>query len=91
MSISNNVIHLKNGDKVIVNYSVEHEAAPETKAVRAQMKAMIVLKKLSDNKTEFSNVFNLDMKMKVPGFVQNKMANGQYETLQKLKKTIEEY
>ena len=89
--ISNSVIHLRNGDIVIINYSVEHDSTPETKAVRAEMKAIVILKKLSDNKTEYSSIFNLDMKMKIPGFVQNKMANGQYEGLQKLKNAIEEY
>lgn len=70
---------------------MEHESTPETKAVRAAMKVIIVLKKLSEAKTAFSNIFTCDMKMKIPGFLLNKMATGQYEGMQKLKKAIEEY
>lgn len=86
---SNNLIKLKNGSTIIVNFPVEHESAPEGKSVRGDQRTLFVFKPLSDTETELTNILNIDLKGKIPGFITSKVSEKQHDNFKQLRTLME--
>lgn len=88
-SLFSKVIDLKNGDRAILEYSVENDNIPETKAVRAELENLCWLKRISDTETGIVHLLHIYIKGKVPGFAKNMMPKNHLKEFTKLKELIE--
>ncbi|CAI2375045.1 unnamed protein product [Moneuplotes crassus] len=88
-SFFSKIIDLKNGDRAIIEYSVENDAIPETKAVRAELENLCWLKKISDTETAIIHLIHIFIKGKVPGFAKSMMPKKHLQEFTKLKEIIE--
>ena len=81
---------LKNGSKVLIFKSTNHESVPEKKKpIRCELYHLFVFKSLSSTQTEVTHVGYFDPKMKIPGFAKKRVIDAQIDDFLKKKEHIE--
>ena len=87
---SSHSINLKNGSKLIVEFSIEHEDVPETKAVRGEFDNLFWIKKISADQSKIVNLLHLYLKGNLPGIAKGMIPKKHLEEFVSLRKKMEE-
>ena len=83
-------IHLEDGSKIVVSFSVEHNDIPKTSAVRVEVHAyFLYLKPISDDRTKVMSIIKVDPQGSIPTFFVNLMSSLQLDEFVKTKELIE--
>jgi len=73
----------------LVEFSIEDDDVPETKAKRADIGVLFWLKRISDTETEVVNMIHVYLKGKLPGIAKNMIPKKHLSEFQSLRKLAE--